>query len=118
MIFSCSFAIKSNSFSHCFPQQPINAQARDEFFKCVADAGITFSLDTPIPKACLGHRKAYESTCRASWVRHFDTSQDKELRILKTLRANINQSAATASGNLSGTDHRPPTTTTTATTEE
>ena len=81
-------------------------QARDEFFKCVADAGVVFSLDGPIPKECLQHRQAYEKSCRASWVRHFDTSQDKELRILKTLRTNINSTAATATGGLQGTDHR------------
>jgi Cytochrome oxidase c subunit VIb len=82
-------------------------QARDDFYKCVADAGIVFSLDLKkIPKECLKQRQVYESSCKASWVRHFDISQDKELRILKTLRNNINSAAATATGGLQGTDHR------------
>jgi cytochrome c oxidase assembly factor 6 len=80
-------------------------KARDEFYKCVADAGAVFSLETPVPKACLKLRQAFEQSCKASWVRHFDISQDKELRILKTLRSNIN-SAATTTGGLQGTDHR------------
>jgi hypothetical protein len=83
-------------------------QARDEFYKCVADAGVVFSLDilAKLPKECLKLRQAYEASCKASWVRHFDTSQDKELRILKTLRNNINSAASTATGGLQGTDHR------------
>ena len=81
-------------------------QARDDFYKCVADAGVVYSLDAPIPAACAQQRQAYENSCRSSWVRHFDTSQDKELRILKTLRNNINASASTAAGGLQGTDHR------------
>jgi len=85
---------------------PITIKARDEFYKCVADAGVVFSLDGPIPKDCLKQRSAYEAACKASWVRHFDISQDKELRILKTLRNNINSAAPTATGGLQGTDHR------------
>lgn len=81
-------------------------QARDQFYQCVAEAGIVFSIDVPIPASCAQQRQAYEKACRASWVRHFDISQDKELKILKSLRNNINASAATATGGLQGADHR------------
>lgn len=82
-------------------------QARDDFFQCVADAGVTFSLDTPIPSQCRRLRQEFERSCKPSWVKHFDVSHDKELKVLQTLRQNINKAATTSTGNLSGQDQRP-----------
>lgn len=76
-------------------------QARDAFYRCVDEAGITFTVGS-VPSQCKGQRRAYEQACRASWVQHFDAGHDKELRLLKTLRANINKSSATATGGLAG----------------
>ena len=81
-------------------------QARDEFFKCVADSGVTFTAGGPIPRHCRRLRAAFEKACKPSWVRHFDAAHDQELRLVQTLRANINASASAATGGLAGKDQQ------------
>ncbi|KAI7845601.1 hypothetical protein COHA_000888 [Chlorella ohadii] len=44
-------------------------QARDAFYKCVEDAGVTYTVDTPAPAQCKAARAAYEAACKASWPR-------------------------------------------------
>lgn len=72
------------------------------------DAGIVFSveeIDIAVTK-CRQQRKDFEAACKASWVKHFDVSHDKELRVLKTLRTNINNSEGNALGGLAGKDQK------------
>ncbi|KAL4430693.1 hypothetical protein ABPG75_005949 [Micractinium tetrahymenae] len=77
-------------------------QARDAYYKCVEDAGVTFTAETPPPPACKAARAAYEAACKASWVRHFDVLQDKRLRYLQTLRTNIAKQTQTGAGSQQG----------------
>lgn len=82
-------------------------KARDDFYKCVEETGEPFNPETgEIPRGCRRQRKAFEQACRASWVKHFDIAHDKNLKLLQTLRGNINKGSATAAGGLSGKDHR------------
>jgi hypothetical protein len=67
----------------------------------VEQSGVTFTVGA-VPQPCKQQRRAFEAACLASWVRHFDATHDKELRLLQALRANINKSAATATGSLAG----------------
>lgn len=76
-------------------------QARDEFYQCVEKESVTFTVGA-VPERCTNLRRAYEQTCRPSWVHHFDLTHDKQLRLVQTLRANINESAAVATGGLAG----------------
>lgn len=50
-------------------------QARDTFYECVEAAGVTYTVDAPIPAACKSARAAYDKACKASWVKHFDLLQ-------------------------------------------
>ena len=50
-------------------------QARDAFYACVEAAGVTYTVDAPIPAQCSATRAAYTSACKASWVKHFDLLQ-------------------------------------------
>lgn len=102
------YNIQWKDFKCIHPLQFISLikQARDNFFQCVEDAGVSFSLETSTPRQCKSSRKAFEQLCKPSWVRHFDISRDKELRLLQTLRTNIYKSAPTATGTLSGSDQR------------
>ncbi len=78
-------------------------QARDAYFKCVEEQGVTFTAETPPPPACKAARGAYEAACKASWVRHFDVLQDKRLRrYLQTLRSNIAKQTQTGAGSQQG----------------
>lgn len=77
-------------------------QARDAYYKCVEEAGVTFTAETPPPPACKAARAAYEAACKASWVRHFDVLQDKRLRYLQTLRSNIAKQTQTGAGSQQG----------------
>ncbi|EFN59025.1 hypothetical protein CHLNCDRAFT_137711 [Chlorella variabilis] len=77
-------------------------QARDAFYACVEAAGVTYTVDAPIPAQCSATRAAYTSACKASWVKHFDLLQDKRLRYLQTLRANIAKQTQTGTGSQQG----------------
>lgn len=77
-------------------------QARDAFYKCVEDAGVTYTVETPTPAQCKAARAAYEAACKASWVKHFDLLQDKRLRYLQTLRTNIAKQTQTGAGSQQG----------------
>lgn len=77
-------------------------QARDAYYKCVEEAGVTFTTETPPPSACKAARAEYEAACKASWVRHFDVLQDKRLRYLQTLRTNIAKQTQTGAGSQQG----------------
>lgn len=81
---------------------PPAPQARDAFYKCVEDAGVTYTVDTPTPAQCKAARAAYEAACKASWVKHFDLLQDKRLRYLQTLRTNIAKQTQTGVGSQQG----------------
>jgi hypothetical protein len=50
-------------------------QARDSFFECVEAAGVSFTVEAPVPAKCKEARAAYEAACKASWVKHFDLLQ-------------------------------------------
>lgn len=77
-------------------------QARDAFYKCVEDAGVTYTVESPVPSQCKATRAAYEAACKRSWVRHFDVLQDKRLRYLQTLRTNIAKQTQTGTGSQQG----------------
>ena len=81
------------------PSSHLRLQARDAFYKCVEGTGAPFEVGV-VPKQCTQLRRAFEASCRSAWVKHFDLQRDKELRLLRTLRDNINHSAATATGGL------------------
>ena len=78
------------------------AQARDAFYACLEQQQAPFSPGDSVPTPCRRQRAAYEKACLQSWVKHFDTLRDKEVRFLQTLHRNINSSASTATGGLSG----------------
>lgn len=77
-------------------------QARDAYYQCVEDAGVTFTAETPAPPACKAARAAYQAACKASWVKHFDVLHDKRLRYLQTLRTNIARQTQTGTGSQQG----------------
>ncbi|KAI3433768.1 hypothetical protein D9Q98_003574 [Chlorella vulgaris] len=77
-------------------------KARDTFYECVEAAGVTYTVDAPIPAACKSARAAYDKACKASWVKHFDLLQDKRLRYLQTLRSNIAKQTQTGVGSQQG----------------
>lgn len=77
-------------------------QARDAFYKCVEDAGVTYTVEGPVPSKCREARAAFEAACKGSWVRHFDLLHDKRLRYLQTLRTNIAKQTQTGTGSQQG----------------
>ena len=81
---------------------PRSLQARDAFYKCVEDAGVIYTVETPTPAQCKAARAAYEAACKASWVRHFDVLQDKRLRYLQALRTNIAKQTQSGLGSQQG----------------
>jgi hypothetical protein len=44
-------------------------QGRDAFYLCMRASGAAFTAGQSIPSSCQKLRKAYESSCLASWVR-------------------------------------------------
>lgn len=94
----------STAWRHTAPPRSPGAlpQARDAFYKCVEDAGVTYTVESPVPSQCQAARAAFTAACKASWVRHFDLLQDKRLRYLHTLRSNIARQTQTGTGSQQG----------------
>ncbi|KAL6766629.1 hypothetical protein ACKKBG_A36760 [Auxenochlorella protothecoides x Auxenochlorella symbiontica] len=81
-------------------------QARDKFYSCLEGSGAEFRPGKEAPLACKSVRKEYEASCKASWVKHFDTLHDKRLQLARTLQTNISRSSASSKGSLAGAPQR------------
>lgn len=62
-------------------------KARSAFFDCVEECSLDYTVDIEIPNKCRQARKAYEELCRDSWVHHFDTLKEKELKFYQKKKA-------------------------------
>lgn len=83
-------------------------QARDAYYNCIDGLGVEFSTQQSVLqlKECFEERRRFESSCKASWVKHFDQSKDKENKVYRTLKTNIGASVGKAVGGLEGRDQR------------
>lgn len=50
----------------------VELQARDSYFECVAESGISQTAGPAVPLACKQQRKAFEACCKESWVGWLD----------------------------------------------
>lgn len=84
----------------------LHIQARDDYYSCLDSKGVELVANDPVPEVCAKQREDFEASCKASWVKHFDATRDRELGVLRTLKSNINASEKTSVGTLSGKDQR------------
>ncbi|CAD7701257.1 unnamed protein product [Ostreobium quekettii] len=75
--------------------------ARDQYYACAEEAGTEVSPEV-VPVACRKLRAAYEASCRRTWVEHFDSQRQKEVRLLRAINASIRASGDQAHGTLAG----------------
>lgn len=56
---------------HAFEISPdcVAMQARDAFYECVEGCAVLFQVGQDPPKPCRALRKAFEASCKPSWVR-------------------------------------------------
>jgi hypothetical protein len=81
---------------HHRPHAGTPLQARDTFYECVEAAGVTYTVDAPIPAACKSARAAYDKACKASWVKHFDLLQVCESQVNSRMSSTCRAQAAVA----------------------
>mmetsp|Transcript_17940 Transcript_17940/g.32755 ORF Transcript_17940/g.32755 Transcript_17940/m.32755 type:complete len:99 (-) Transcript_17940:404-700(-) len=76
--------------------------ARDNFYKCCREQGVDWMPETKIPSKCSALRKEFQKKCLASWVTHFDSQQEANVRKARAMSMLINNSASNAAGGLAG----------------